>query len=75
LFQQFISGGKEDPSGRKLKRGSEEELKDVLDGSPKKWKGVRFRRWTPQFQPPAKYKKPSDKELTEVSLASEILLL
>ncbi|RZC33964.1 histone-lysine N-methyltransferase 2C-like [Asbolus verrucosus] len=34
---------------------------------PRVWKGVRYKNWTPGcLQPPAKYKKPTDKETMEL---------
>ncbi|CAB3379589.1 Hypothetical predicted protein [Cloeon dipterum] len=42
---------------------------------PPSLKGIRFKTWSPGLQPPNKYKKPTDRELTDMLFRSGITLM
>lgn len=52
-----------------IKTKVKEEVLDPVVGdqkSDKKWKGSRYRTWGTTFLPPTRYKKPTDKEVTDM---------
>ena len=39
---------------------------DTKEETGKRFKNIKYRNWTDAIQPPSKYRKPSDNELTQV---------
>ena len=42
---------------------------DTKEETGKRFKNIKYRNWTDAIQPPSKYRKPSDNELTQVTRA------
>lgn len=71
--QHDIPEAKEEPTEEKRpkKHPAAEESSNESSTEPqppaKVWRGLRYKTWTiGSMQPPTKYKKPTDKEITEV---------